>query len=896
MRDDSTIEPQGSTQYTWRVRLFNGPILEDANGREIRRFRSRKVGALLAYLALHLGDACPRETLYEALWPEDDDADAVANRLRVVLSSLRRQLEPPGALFGSVLDVGEPGRVRLRADAVWCDYTNFERLFRAGRSAEAGRLARGPLLPGYYEEWAVAAQADFELLREEIPAAAPASAMPPPRAADVVPPPLSRRLPLYLTRFFGRDAERGRLLDLLAENRLVTVTGTGGIGKTRLAAETARQAPHSCVFVPLAELADPAQLPETALRALSVVCPADLNPLDLLIEILVSRSPLLLILDNAEHLAAAVADVALRLLEAAPDLRMLVTSRQRLDIPGEALMSLQPLEPPPYVSTPERVMEFPAIALFLDRAKNARPDFVLTARHVDAVVEICRRLEGLPLALELAAARITAQSPAQIAAALSSSIIDLKSRQRGLSERHRSLRAAIQTGFDLLPKAWKRFFACLSVFQSHWTAEAARAVTQVPDAESLLEELVVRSLVVVKEEAGGGALGYAFLETLRQFAAEQLSETERRNCARRHAEYYLGLAARVREDDVRTLDPLDPAQDNLRLALEWGGKHRDDLFWQGLTGALTYAFVRGLHRTAVHWIDDTAPSISDLPDPVMRFNLRYAACLILPDIGRTDETEQIARAMNEDAAANDRPVWAAFAAVIQGYAANTRGDLATAVRIHREVLVRARSLNDRSLLQSCLSHASGTLHDYGAQLGGETEAGSAVLEESVGLAGELYALVPPYSRRVPLSALLLGSTLLHQNRIEEGYHYIKETQRAGILMGATTEMMYSFIYESQVADSLGYTEYATLRYGAFLALQERMGYSMARAQAVRPAWIRLHDDLKEILGTERFATLLQHGKQTSIDVFAAESLPWEAFRPEPPGAGMDVRKRNAPSP
>lgn len=859
----------------WRVRLIEGPVLETPSGEVTRHFRSQKVGALLAYLALRLGQPCPREELYFALWPEEDDMAAVSNRLRFTLASLRRQLEPPGVPFGSVLDVSDPGRIRLRSETVWCDVIACERAWKASRFSEAARLARGPLLPGYYDDWALTAQARFESLRDELaklPLLEDAQETPPLlKARDFSAP----RLPLYLTRFFGRETEQQQLLALLTDNRLVTLTGPGGIGKTRLAVEAAHQILSSCAFVPLADLPDPNRIAEAVLQALMVLPLVDADPVHQLIEVLHNRAPILLILDNAEHLLDQVSTLSLRLLEAVPDLRLLVTSRQRLEVVGEALFNLQTLEPPSFSAATERLMEFPAMALFLDRAKNARPDFTLTPRHAEAVVDICRRLEGMPLALELAAARITAQSPAQIAETLSISLIDLKSRQRGLSERHRSLRAAIQTSFDLLSPELQRFFAALSVFHGSWTMAAAHAVTECPQTEEFLEDLLVRSLVVTREDARGGPLRYAFLETLRQFAAEQLPDDARERCTQRHAAYYLNLAAQVQEDDVRTLLPLDAAQENLIFALEEGEKNPNTAYWHGLGGALMYAFVRGLHRTAAQWIIQVTTSVAALTSPPLRFHLRYAACLILPDIGRTEETERMAKEMRKDAAANNDPVGIAFAVIIQGYVANARGDMETAVLLHREALAQARLLQDSSLLQSSLSHASGTLHDYGVMLGVQSEAGRMALEESVALARELYAQVPPHSRRVPLASLLLGSSLLLQNRIEEGYPFLKETQRTCLAMGTTTEMMYSFIYESQIAMERGFNEYAALRYGAFLALQERMGYSLARAQAVSPAWKNLYDDLVNTLGQDTFAFLLKRGKQAPLEQFAEETLPLE---------------------
>ena len=227
----------------WQVRLFNGPILLDAAGTETRRFRSHKVGALLAYLALNLGRPCPREELYEALWPEEE-THLAANRFRVTLASLRRHLEPPGIVFGAVLDVSEPGRVRLRTETVGCDTIECERLLRGGHSEQAARLVTGPLLPGFYEEWAIAAQARYEMLTEDL---AVPTRTPVPHTEINTSPALetptssgpagfsvsdhNATLPLYLTRFFGRERELQALRDLLQAHRQVSLIGMGGMGK-----------------------------------------------------------------------------------------------------------------------------------------------------------------------------------------------------------------------------------------------------------------------------------------------------------------------------------------------------------------------------------------------------------------------------------------------------------------------------------------------------------------------------------------------------------------------------------------------------------------------------------------------------------------------------------------
>src|SRR5579871_2335697 len=220
----------------WRVRLFGGPVLEDAHGNRVRRFRSQRVAALLAYLCLHLGRPCGREEIEAALWPEENEHQVLSNRLRFTLASLRRQLEPPGTPFGSVLDVESPGQIRLRAETVWCDAAAVERALLSGERAEAVSLINGVLLPGFYDEWILDARTRFESLGDDLGADPAHSVRLTVKAVAASAPAFpARRLPLYLTRFFGRETERQRLQELVAENRLVTVTGPGGIGKTRLA-------------------------------------------------------------------------------------------------------------------------------------------------------------------------------------------------------------------------------------------------------------------------------------------------------------------------------------------------------------------------------------------------------------------------------------------------------------------------------------------------------------------------------------------------------------------------------------------------------------------------------------------------------------------------------------
>ena len=466
-----------------------------------------------------------------------------------------------------------------------------------------------------------------------------------------------------------------------------------------------------------------------------------------------------------------------------------------------------------------------------------------------------------------------AQTPPQIAATLATRLVDLKSRQRGMPDRHRSLRAAMQGSFELMPTELRQFFALLSVFQGGWTANAAQMVAECAQAEERLEDLVARSLVAAREEESSGFWRYTFLETLRQFAAEQFSPEQKAQAAQRHADYFLGLAGNVREDDIRSLSPLDGEQENLILAVEWGQNNPAETFWKGLAGARIHAFIRGHHRVGAGWIDAVLPAVGAIEKPELRFQVRYAACLLLPDIGRLEDTERIADEMRADAGVSGDAVRAVYAAVIRGYVAEFRDSQEAAVDMRRTALAQARPAKRFAASVLPVARKRGALRLWRRAWGfypGETPVAGGGRTP----ARELLLRVPPLSRRASLAPSMLAAALIYQNRKSEAYKFLKAAQQACVAQGSTSELMYAFIYECEIARERGFLEQATLLYGAFRALQERMGYSLARAESFRPGWIQnLRHDLQKLLGAETFETLMQRGKQTPPAILAAEWLP-----------------------
>ncbi len=394
----------------------------------------------------------------------------------------------------------------------------------------------------------------------------------------------SGTLPFQVTRFFGREPELAELQEIVlgTETRLVTITGPGGTGKTRLSLESARRllAPlqGAVWFVPLAEIRDPDLIIESVLDAIGMQRTVGVEPVEQVVEAS-SRQPALLVLDNFEHLVTEGAPVIQALLERAALLKCMVTSRRLLNLEGEREFPLSPLPPPEETNSPEQLVLNASVRLFLDRAQAVRPDFQVTKRNASAVAQLCRRLEGIPLALELAAARAQVLTSAQMLARSVQRFDLLVSRQRGIAARHRTMRAAVDWSYQLLTPELQKFFARLSVFRGGWTLEAVEAVCEVPSALDLLTEL--RECSIIQGRVVEAEMRFQMLETMREFAMEGLDSDERARLERRHAEYYLALAERANlelrgPEQVAWLNRLSADHDNLRAALEWSKSNVDD--------------------------------------------------------------------------------------------------------------------------------------------------------------------------------------------------------------------------------------------------------------------------------------------------------------------------------
>jgi predicted ATPase/class 3 adenylate cyclase len=502
----------------------------------------------------------------------------------------------------------------------------------------------------------------FQLCHPDLPAA-----FPPLRSLDTRP----HNLPLQLTRFVGRAREMEEVRSTVRSSRLVTLTGTGGSGKTRLAlrvaADLLEEHPDGTWFVELAGTADPALVPRVVSSTIGIREQHGRPILDTLVHHLATKAALL-VLDNCEHLLDACAALADRLLRTCARLTVLATSREPLGIVGEAVRRVPPLSVPAADLAPraDAVASFEAVQLFVDRAVAAEPRFSLTDANAAAVVAICRRLEGIPLALELAAARLQALTIEQLRDRLEDRFRLLTGGSRTALPRQQTLRAAVDWSHDLLTEPERILLRRLSVFAGGFSLDAAEQVCgdrQVApeDVLDLLTRLVSRSLALLETGPAGGR--YRLLETIREYALGKLRAAgEEPELRRRHLQCCIGFAepavpALCGPDQQAWLDRLQAELDNFRAAFGWSLRQQAPGPALRLASALLeFWVVRADWSEGLEWVE-RALGLPGEVDPAIRMKaLRAAAELadVLSDYARStayyEESLGIARALGDQRA------------------------------------------------------------------------------------------------------------------------------------------------------------------------------------------------------------------------------------------------------
>jgi predicted ATPase/DNA-binding SARP family transcriptional activator/Tfp pilus assembly protein PilF len=573
---DAAIAQEDRDSQEEAIALYRGPLLEDCGEEWATLERTAREQAYLRVLEALAGHATAC----------GDPASAV-RWLRLALAAEPLREASLRALMQALADGGEYA-------AVTQTYRDFRLLLRRELNADPSP--------------------ETETLYQRLHAQSrqPTSSTLPPRDPAL---PL-RRLPVPLTQLVGREEAIETVRGWLGKERLVTLTGMGGIGKTRLSlavgAESLGAFPDGVWFVELAALSDPQHLPQAVAKTLGLREEVDYTLAETLTDFVSARS-LLLILDNCEHLLDACATLASALLSSAPGSRVLATSRQPLGVTGERVYRVASLVLPPDEETlcekeVTAALDYPAVRLFAERALAAHPAFRLTRQNVQTVIQICRRLDGIPLALELAASRLRSLSVEELNERLDDRFGLLTSGNRAALPRHQTLRALVDWSYDLLEESERTVLRRLSVFAEGWTHGMAEAVcqgvgknptpehrnTQIPNPTpntknqkpktknqnptpdpvfDVLDSLVDKSLVFCEEQAG--VTRYHFLETVHQYAQDRLIESgDAEETRKRHALYFLSLAEGAEQklyeaEQAQWLDLLEQEHDNLRSALAW---------------------------------------------------------------------------------------------------------------------------------------------------------------------------------------------------------------------------------------------------------------------------------------------------------------------------------------
>ncbi|RMI32245.1 ATP-binding protein [Nocardia stercoris] len=704
-------------------------------------------------------------------------------------------------------------------------------------------------------------------------------------------------LPAELTRFVGRGHEIGAVKQLLSESRLVTLTGIGGVGKTRLAiqvAEAVRRAFDDGVwYVEFGAVREPELAAGAVVSTLKLRGQPTQTPMELLADFVAARHALLL-LDNCEHLIDAVAALADSLLRAAPRLRILATSREPLGIAGEVVVPVPPLTVPAgeLPASGRALLRCDAVALFLDRARSAVPGFELTEDSTVAIARICRRLEGLPLPIELTAARLRALSPEQILQRLTDRFRLLTGGGRAAPDRQQTLRRCIDWTYDLLTDRERELWARLTVFADGFELDAAEVICGEglePGAVLDLVSSLVDKSVLIRDDISGG-VRYRMLETLREYGRERLRATGTETALRhRHRSWFERLAVRaytawIGPRQLEWIDRLRREQSNLREAMEFGLSEGDEPesaeriaaslyeFWvaRARVGEARYWLGRTLERTGGSALEHVAALCMDAALAAIELDARSGA-------------ERIEQARAAAEAGGDR-LLAAYVDGAQGLVSLFSDDFSGAVTYLERALPVYEAAGD------VLHQVSGMLA-LGMACGrlGDTDRAAACESRVLELATQHEDSV---YRCYALSQL--GYTTVERGDLERGSVLLADSMRFARSIDDRQVVATALATLAFVAAQRNQPQRAAVLAGAAMAVAESLG-----SQAVTYLQVFRHQDQARqfaaaTLGQRAFDAASRQGHDLDLDAaiaYALEEQPKTADEPPTALAGLTRRER-----
>jgi non-specific serine/threonine protein kinase len=566
--------------------------------------------------------------------------------------------------------------------------------------------------------------------------------------------PAHSSFPTHLTSFVGRQNDVASLKVMLTERRLVTLIGAGGSGKTRLALELARVIAGEGTAVWLVDISmtsDPALVPQVIASAVGAGGPS--SPTDAVIECL-KDSKGLLVVDNCEQVAEAMSGLAARIAAECPGIALLMTSREPIRVEGETTWRVEPLAVPPKDASPNDATGFEAVRLFEDRARLAAPGFKVDDSNAGAVAEVCRRLDGLPLAVELAAARVAVLSPAQIVRRLDDRFTLLVSGSRSTVARHQALKTTLEWSYGLLPPTERRLFGRLSVFAGSFNVDAVEAVAGVEPLErgqllELLGLLIDKSLVAVTAETRG-ELRYRLLDSMRAFGGEMLSaESDASAIVERHARLYSSIALEAGKrlggaDAPDWVSLVMEEVDNLRSALEWTIANDIPLALQVCASLAGYWDLHGWIYEGRHWLSRALHHDVGGSSPQRGAALAAAGLLAYRQSDYAEATTRFEEARRVADAIGDRSMLARALAGL-GDIHIVLSQPNEALRYFQQSLELYRAANDLPSIArglSRLGNAYDNLFDYEAEEAAYRESLTLFrqLDDRIGIADQLFSI------------------------------------------------------------------------------------------------------------------------------------------------------------